>query len=105
MKKKFLWLLLACPTMLFAQEKYLIKGKMTGANPPAKIFLIYDVGTVRTIDSADVKDGVFGFSGQVNNITQATLLMDHNGSGFQSVVSSTSPDLTSLFLEQGTITV
>jgi len=103
--KKIILLLLTCPTVLLAQEKYNISGKMAGVNAQAKIFLIYDIGTQHITDSAAIKDGEFKLFGQVSTITQATLVMDHTGSGIQGIISSPSPDVIPVFLEQGTIKV
>ena len=105
MKKTLLFLLAACPSLLFAQEKYVIKGKLGNLGAPAKIFLVYNVGTQRVTDSSAVKNGVFEMAGQVDDITQAVLVMDYKGTGLQSFVPNAPVDSAPVFLEQGTITI
>jgi peroxiredoxin len=102
MKRTILFMLAASPLLLFAQEKYVIKGKVGTLNPPAKVFLTYTLDNQAVTDSAVVKDGVFEFSRQVDGITLATLIMDYKGVGMQTTLKGTNVDWEALFLEQGT---
>lgn len=105
MKSTILFILIACPSLPFAQQKYVIKGKAGALNAPAKIFLVYNAGNQRITDSSAVKNGVFEFAGQVDDITQAILIMDYKGTGLQSFAPNSPYDSSPLFLEQGTTTL
>jgi len=91
--------------VLCVQDKYVLKGKIGTLNPPAKVFLTYTLDTQAVTDSAVVKDGVFEFSGQVDDITLATLIMDYKRVGVQTTLNGTKVDWEALFLQQGTTVV
>jgi peroxiredoxin len=105
MKKLILFMLAASPAVLFAQEKYVIKGKVGSVNPPSKIFLTYSADGKRVADSTAIKNGVFQFSGEVKDITQATLLVDYKGIGIMNIDRKSKQDIVSLYLVNGTTNV
>jgi peroxiredoxin len=104
MKRTILFVLAAAPMLLFAQGKYVINGKVGTINLPAKVLLTYAVNNQLKTDSVAVKNGVFEFSGQVDDITEATLVMDYKGAGLHSLVG-TNTDAMAIFLQQGTTLV
>ena len=69
--------------MLFAQEKFEIKGKVGSISAPAKIFLIYRDGANTITDSTAVSSGKFAFYGQVTDITRGYMMVDYKGEGLQ----------------------
>jgi peroxiredoxin len=105
MKKLILFMLTVSPAVLFAQEKYTIKGKVGSVNPPSKIFLSYSADGKRMTDSTAIKNGVFQFSGEVKEITQATLLLDYKGIGIMNIDRKSKQDIASVYLVNGTTTI
>jgi len=104
MKKLILLALIAAPSLLFAQENFVIKGKLGSVDAPAKVFLMYREGTTTITDSTAVKKGEFGFAGHVTDITRATLIVDYKGVGMSNI-NKTSPDLITVYLVNGTTDV
>jgi peroxiredoxin len=104
MKKLILLALLATPSLLFAQENFVIKGKLGSVDAPAKVFLMYREGTSNITDSSVVKKGEFGFAGHVSDITRATLVVDYKGVGMQGLNKS-SLDFATIYLVNGTTEV
>ena len=97
--------MLACaPAVLFAQEKFEIKGKVGSINAPAKIFFIYRDGANTITDSTSVTDGKFTFSGQVADITRGYMMVDYKGEGMQKLDRKTA-DLLWIYLVNGTTDV
>jgi len=105
MKKQLLSALALLPALAFAQEKYTIKGKVSGVDAPAKIFLTYRADGNNMADSTAVKNGEFQFAGQVKDITRATLVLDHKGVGLNSLDRKTKQDVLPVYLVQGTTDV
>jgi peroxiredoxin len=101
MKKLFLLLMAAAPSVLFAQENFVIKGKVNSIDASAKIFLTYRQGATTVTDSSAVKKGEFSFSGTVTDITRAMLLVDYKGTGMQSINRQTA-DVLTVYLVNGT---
>jgi peroxiredoxin len=115
MKKIFFCIAAMLPAMAFAQapDAFIINGKLGTTGAPAKVYLIYQLGSNNVVDSANVANGVFRFTGNILNPVNATLAVDYKGIGLTKYVqvnypeggpSKTADDL-SLFLEKGTITV
>jgi peroxiredoxin len=77
MRKVILLLLAAMPAVAFAQEKYIIQGKIGSLNPPAKVYLSYVKDGQLLADSSPVSDGVFRFSGEIDIVTQGKLVIAH----------------------------
>lgn len=115
MKKLFFCIAAVLPAMAFAQtsDTFTINGKLGTTGAPAKVYLIYQLGANNVVDSANVANGSFSFTGSVLNPVNATLAVDYKGIGLAKYVqqnypdggpSKTADDLN-LFLEKGTITV
>ena len=102
MKKLILLALVAAPSLLFAQENFVIKGKVGHINTPSKIFLSYREGTNTITDSSAVKDGAFDFKGQVKDITYASLVVDYKGVGIQNLDRKVQQDVLVVYLVNGT---
>ncbi|MFI5158163.1 MAG: redoxin domain-containing protein [Sphingobacteriales bacterium] len=104
MKKLILLVLVTAPSLLFAQENFVIKGKLGSIDAPAKVFLMYREGIATITDSSAIKKGEFGFAGYVTDIARATLIVDYKGVGMQNM-SRTSPDILTIYLVSGTTEV
>jgi len=105
MKKLVLLLLAIVPAALFAQEKYTMKGNIGSISAPAKVFLTHYEGTSAIIDSTSVTNGVFTLTGEVKDITRATLTMDYRGVGIQNLkIRGTNIDLI-VYLVNGTTAI
>lgn len=106
MKKALLTLLAGLPAFVFAQTTYTIKGKVGNINAPAKVFLSYrDEARQSIVDSALVKDGAFTFSGTVNDVTPATLVLDAKGVGYANLDRKAKQDVLQLYLADGITTL
>jgi peroxiredoxin len=105
MKKIFLLMLAAAPAALFAQEKYTIKGTVGSISAPAKMFLTHRDGANTITDSTSIAKGAFTFSGEVKDITRATLLVDYKGVGIQNLDRNTKQDMLAVYLVNGTTVV
>ncbi|MEN0054395.1 MAG: TlpA disulfide reductase family protein [Mucilaginibacter sp.] len=116
MKKILFYIISMMPAMAFAQagtDTFTINGKVGNLSAPAKVYLIYQLGSNNVIDSANVTNGAFTLTGTLLNPVNATLALDYKGIGLDKYVqqnypdggpSKTADDLN-LFLEKGTITV
>lgn len=115
MKKLFFCIAAMLPVMAFAQtsDTFTINGKLGTTGAPAKVYLIYQLGANNVVDSANVANGAFSFTGSLLNPVNATLALDYKGIGLAKYVqlnyadggpSKTADDLN-LFLEKGTITI
>lgn len=104
MKKLILLMLALAPAVLFAQEKYVIKGNVGSISAPAKIFLTYREGANTITDSTSADKGRFSFSGEVKDITHAALIVDYKGTGLQNIDRRTE-DMLAIYLVNGTTTI
>ncbi|WP_028295287.1 TlpA disulfide reductase family protein [Olivibacter sitiensis] len=98
MKRVILSAILATPLAVFCQETYTIEGKVGDLNAPAKVYL----STRGGLDSADIVNGVFKFSGEVERPTAATLVLAHKG---EDIRQQREADALNLYLVEGTTTV
>jgi len=105
MKKIVLMVLAVLPAVAFAQQNYVITGKISSVDAPAKIFLTHRDNGISTTDSSTVKNGVFSFTGTVKDITPARLIMDYKGVGLQNMNGNTKTDDISIYLVNGTTKV
>ncbi len=83
--KHAILLALACiPAMGFAQNTFILNGKIDGVKPQTKIYLSYGPRVGRQYaDSAIVVNGTFQFKGSIGNEPyNAELQIDHKGVGF-----------------------
>jgi len=78
MKQLISLVLATAPLLAFAQEKYVIKGRVGHLNSPAVAHLSYsDNGNLRS-DSSSIVDGLFKFSGEIGTVTQGRLIVIRN---------------------------
>lgn len=75
--KKLILLLAAMPAFTFAQEKYIIQGKIGNLNPPAVAHLSYATNGILRADSSSFTNGAFRFSGEADVVTQARLVVQY----------------------------
>jgi len=100
-KKIVLSTLAVLPFVAFAQQKFTINGEI-GNVSSAKAYLVYSDDGQRNIDSVEINQGKFTFTGVVSEPSQAMLAIDHTGVGISQM---SNPDLTNLFLESGQISI
>lgn len=103
--KKILFILLSASPFLAAAQtaNYDLKGKIGTIGQPAKAYLIHREQGKNVTDSVILSAGSFDFKGSISSATQALLLLDHKGSGLNSL--GPGADVLNLYLENGTITI
>ncbi|MCR8557414.1 AhpC/TSA family protein [Mucilaginibacter sp. BJC16-A38] len=101
MKKIFLFIITLLPFFALAQteETFVIKGKVGSLNTPARAYLMYQLGANRVIDSAIITAGAFDFSGKLFNPSDAVLVIDHKGVGFEKLDSTA--DVLHFYIDKG----
>ena len=106
MKKIFFYIIALLPSLAFAQttSTFTIQGKVGSLNSPVRAYLFYQLGANKIIDSADIIQGSFKFTGSVMDPSQALLVIDHKGLG-SAFLDEKSLDGLSLYLEKGTFAV
>src|SRR5579859_2005993 len=104
MKKVTVPTALLLPLILFAQEKYIIKGKLGHLNAPAKIFLSYQTlpDYTEVEDSAILHNGKFEFKGSTRYPVEATMHLRRKGEGFY---TNRGDEMRFLYIENGVITI
>ena len=103
MKKTILMGAMALPALLWAQEDFTVKGKISDLQAPAKIFMQYADQGQRRIDSAHVVNGEFKFQGRVQEPGQAYLILTKEGKSLHELAK---PDgVNMIYLSKGVITV
>lgn len=102
MKKLFFLAVGAFPMVLMAQITFSLNGNVGHLNAPAKAYLTYHTTSKTVVDTSDIAQGAFHFTGLLDEPTQAYLLVDHDGTGLK---QSDSNDMIPLYLEEGTLTV
>lgn len=90
--------------MAAAQDlPFAIKSKVGNLNTPARAYLLYQLGSNRVIDSAEITNGSFDFSGKILNPTNAYLIIDRKGVGFSKLDNSA--DVLSFYIDKGEMTI
>jgi peroxiredoxin len=92
------------PAVLFAQDSFIIQGTVTQVQKPAKIFLNIRKNGNNRIDSAEVKDGKFSFTGTVEEPSMAVLVMKVQDPTIEAPAGRR-PDMLTVFIEKGTLNV
>ena len=102
MKKRIVTTALLLPMVIFAQEKYVIKGTIGHLNAPAKIFLWYQQlpDFAEVTDSAVLNNGAFEFKGTTKYPVEATLSIRRKG-----YFVNGENETRYLYIENGIITV
>jgi peroxiredoxin len=107
MKKTLLLILVSLPSLLFAQmatlDQFTVLGRISNTNTPARAYLLYQLGANKVIDSAQITDGEFSFTGKVLYPENAYLVIDHKGVGMAKLGNA--PDVLNFYLEKGILTV
>lgn len=98
----FIGLLATMPVLIFAQQEFDVSGKVGKVSFPAKVYLVFNNGNERAVDSTNVVDGAFYLKGTIKEPRQGILILDHEGAGIQAL---SAPDMISLFVEKGSIRV
>jgi thiol-disulfide isomerase/thioredoxin len=102
MKKMMILLLLALPfTGICQQQKFKVKGQITGLSNKTKAYLVYKKVGQFVTDSCRVTGGAFEFSGVCNEPQMATLILGHRGT----FVNSGSSDAQTIYLENGMVMI
>ncbi|RZL01134.1 MAG: DUF4369 domain-containing protein, partial [Pedobacter sp.] len=68
-----IWLMCLCTSAIAQEKKYVIKGHLTGADVPMKVFLYYRDGDRKVADSTMAKNNKFVFTGSLGVPTEATI--------------------------------
>jgi peroxiredoxin len=68
-----LWLMCVCISAIAQEKKYVVKGRLTGAKVPMKVFLFYRDGDRKVADSTIAKNNKFSFSGILEQPTEAVM--------------------------------
>lgn len=101
MRKILFFFITLLPVMAMAQteQAFIINGKIGELSTPAKAYLIYKLGANQVIDSAGMIGGKFNLGGKILNPTNAILVVDHKGIGFEKLDSTA--DILNFYLEKG----
>ncbi len=105
MKRMLCYILALYPLLASAQtDTFTITGKIGNIGAPARVYLAYQLGANKVLDSAFVMNGAFTIKGDLLFPVAAKLLLDHQGLG-PNPPTGTKYDLLSLYLDKGNITV
>jgi len=110
MKKVFVFLMALLPAMAFAQTptettgNFTVKAKVGNLNSPARAYLFYQIGANKVVDSALIVNGSFSFKGDVIDPNNATLVIDHAGTGMAKI-DPKSADALGFFIDKDSISV
>ena len=104
MKKIIVMMGLLLPALLFAQEKYIIRGKIGKVSAPSKVFLYYqqlpDYAWIE--DSVVLDNGVFEFKGTANYPVEASLHLRRMG---EDIYGKAPDEFCTIYIENGSITI
>ena len=103
MRKLFFCLLLSLPVLAFAQvpQPFNVVGKFGNLN--AKIYLGYQLGSNKILDSAQAVNGNFEFKGDLIYPSLAILVIDFKGVGVNKLDIGPTSDKLAFYLDKGTI--
>jgi len=97
------------PAILFAQvpasvpvsvpDPFTITGHFKNLNATARAYLFYQLGANKVVDSAEIAEGSFKFTGKIVEPEVAYLVIDHKGTGIAKLGNT--PDVLNFFLEKG----
>jgi peroxiredoxin len=115
MKKIFVFIIALLPSLAFAQTipGFKITGTVKSLAAPAHVYLLYNLGANKVVDSAIIANGSFTFTGQVLTPVTATLVIDTKGEGFakfsarydHQTDATKLPDFMNFYLENDTLNV
>src|SRR5476651_36323 len=103
MKKLLFCLLLSLPVMAFAQvpQPFNVVGKFGTLN--AKVYLGYQLGSNKILDSAQSVNGSFEFKGDLIYPSLAILIIDYKGVGSDKLDVGANSDKLIFYLDKGAI--
>jgi len=87
--------------MANAQNTYTINGRVGSYNAPAKVYLLYQVNNEFVMDSCNIKNGQFVFSGSTKYPFFARITLDHDGKS----LGIPQADVLELYVDPGTIDI
>jgi len=101
------------PSLAFAQGGFKIIGNVKSLNAPAHVYLLYNLGANKVVDSAVIANNSFTFTGSVLSPVSATLVIDPTGQGFtkfskrfaQQTDNAKLPDFFNFYLESDTVNI
>ena len=107
MKKLILFLLLVSPIFAFAQNQFVVTGKIKNVQAPAKIFLSYRYEGAKHShwDSTLVKNGIFEFRGSVTDTVIATIWVDYKGVNLDDIWGKNNVDAVNIYLTNNAIKI
>jgi peroxiredoxin len=105
MKKLFFCLLLSLPVLAYAQvpQPFDLVGKFGNLN--AKIYLGYQLGSNKVLDSAQAVNGNFEFKGDLIYPSLAVLIIDYKGVGVSKLDVGQNADQLAFYLDKGKLTM
>ncbi|MET3879101.1 TlpA disulfide reductase family protein [Chitinophaga sp. OAE865] len=106
MKKNIFIAALLAPGLAFAQSgKYTLTVRLNTITTPAKAYLVKDYGwsNQQLLDSVMPHKGIYTFSGQVDEPSKVTVLIDHDGGAAQKWTKTA--DVIDCYLEKGRIDI
>lgn len=104
--KKIVVILSLFPAFVFAQEKYAIDVVLDEVKPEAKLFLQYEDNNSIKIDSAEVGNSTFSFTGEIQEPTLGFLVLSEEGASLDELKNTGErPDMGQVYLSDGEITV
>lgn len=101
MKKLLFCLLLSLPVMAFAQvpQPFDVVGKFGSLN--AKVYIGYQLGSNKVLDSAQAVNGAFEFKGDLIYPSLAILIIDYKGVGSAKMDVGANTDKLVFYLDKG----
>jgi peroxiredoxin len=105
MKKLFFYLLLSVPIMAFAQvpQPFDVVGKLGNTN--AQIFLGYQLGSNKVLDSTQCVNGSFEFKGDIIYPSLAILIVDYKKLGSNKLDAGPTADKMVFYLDKGKLNI
>lgn len=103
MKKLLFYVLISLPAVAFAQvpQPFNVVGKFGALN--AKIYMGYQLGSNRILDSTQCVNGNFEFKGDLIYPSPAILIVDYKGVGASKLDVGDDADKLTFYLDKGTI--
>lgn len=110
MKSFILAAALLSPVVLFAQDKkeeqpFTITGSVAQLQKPAKVYLSIRNAHMNKLDSTEVKDGKFSFSGSVEEPVMANLLLKVQDPSAPELTGPVKRDVLTIFVEKAKINI
>jgi len=104
MKKLLLYLIVMLPLLGFGQapQSFNVSGKLGNLN--AQVFLLYQVGSNKILDSSKVVNGVFSFKGDLIYPSLGQLVVDYKSVGSRNLNDSI-PDVLVFCFDKGNTTI